>query len=320
MKIISDRTIRILLFSCLLTFTGLSVKGIQINIDDSLKMDTISSYATHLQILTWNIGILPSLSLFKERDDRAQAIANALRCTDYDIIVFQEAFTIYARNVIGQSLHDQYPYAYGPVNKSMLSLKVNSGIWILSKIPLKIRKEIEFTGSAGMDGFARKGAVLLDGLFYGAPFQLIATHLQDDAYPQVIREQQLTEIHEKLIKPYSQVDTPQIICGDFNTDEKMVENYKGMLSILDAEDGSIDGTIKITFDDISNDEFKSLHPDPRRIDYVLTRNSQLISWIKEKVAVLKSRWGENKEYLSDHHGLEAVIEFKPGDYLTKVFK
>ena len=78
--------------------------------------------------------------------------------------------------------------------------------------------------------------------------------------------------------------------------------------------------MKITFDDESNDVFKSTHPHPRRLDYVLTRNSHLIQWINQKVAVLKSKWGKNKEYLSDHNGLEAFIEFKSADYLTKVYK
>ena len=320
MKKTPVRAIAMFLFTMLLSFVVPHVKASQIIINDILTIDTTNSNITRLKILSWNIGMLPVPDIFKKNNERAQAIGNALRAKDYDIIVFQEAFTFYSRNVIGQALHDQYPYAYGPVNKSFLSLKVNSGIWILSKIPLKIRKQIEFTDAAGMDEFARKGAVLLEGWFYGSPFQLIATHLQDDTYPQNIREQQLIEIHEKLIQPYSQVDVPQIICGDFNTDEKVVKHYKGMLAILDAEDPEISGTTKITFDDMSNDVFQSQHPDPRKIDYVLTRNPHLIRRIKETVAVLKSRWGNKKDYLSDHNGLEAVIEFNNVDYLTKVFK
>ena len=316
----SIRSINTIILHFLLVFASLMAKGNHFSATDLTGIDSISITRHHLTILSWNIGMLPVVDIFKEKDERAQAIGNALSGKDYDIIVFQEAFTSYARNVIGQTLHDQYPYTYGPVNRGLFSLKVNSGIWILSKFPLKIRKEIEFTVAAGMDEFAKKGAVLLEGVFYGTPFQLIATHLQDDDYPQTIREQQLSEIYEKLIIPFSGTDMPQIICGDFNTDEKAVENYRGMLTILDADDREISGALKVTFDDISNDVFKSLHPDPRRIDYVLTRNSNCIQRMNERVAVLKSRWGENREYLSDHNGLEAVIEFKQVDYLTKVFK
>ena len=74
---------------------------------------------------------------------------------------------------------------------------------LLSKIPLIIKKEIEFTSSAGFDSFARKGAILFEGQIHNTLFQLIATHLQDDDYPQYIRVKQLSEIYEKLIVPYS---------------------------------------------------------------------------------------------------------------------
>ena len=204
MKKMSNRTIRILLINCLLTFTGLSVYGNQMNIYDSLTMDTITCNSTLLKILSWNIGMLPVLDLFKEKDDRAEAIANALSLCDYDIIVFQEAFTAHARAVINHTLHDQYPYAYGPANGSKFSLKFNSGIWILSKVPLQKKKEIEFTTSAG-------------------------------------------------------------------------------------------------------------------IDYILTRNANVIQWISRRIAVLKLKWGRGNEYLSDHHGIEGVIVFRKGDYLSKVY-
>jgi endonuclease/exonuclease/phosphatase family metal-dependent hydrolase len=299
--------------------SGLSVYGNQMNMNDSLTMDTIASNPTRLKILSWNIGMLPVLDLFKEKDDRAEAIANALTSCDYDIIVFQEAFTAHSRAVINQALHHQYPFAYGPANGSSFSLKFNSGIWILSKVALEKKKEIEFTASAGFDSFARKGAVLFEGQFQNRSFQLIATHLQDDDYPQAIRNQQLEEIFENLIFPFSDMRTPQIICGDFNIDEKKVENYEGMLTILNAEDGAISGKMKITFNDETNDAFKTTPANPRMIDYILTRNSNVIQWISRRVAVLKFRWGKGTEYLSDHHGIEAAIVFRKGDYLSKVY-
>ncbi|MFZ4523154.1 MAG: sphingomyelin phosphodiesterase [Bacteroidales bacterium] len=314
----SYRTIVTLLINSLLIVTGLSVYGNQRNISDSLTMDTITCNSVKLKILSWNIGMLPALDLFNEKHDRAEAIAIALSSCDYDIIVFQEAFTVHSRAVLTRTLYKQYPYAYGPANKSGLSIKFNSGIWVLSKVPLQTKKEIEFTSSAGFDSFARKGAVLFEGQFHNSSFQLIATHLQDDEFPQTIRNHQLEEIFEKLIIPFSDMNTPQIICGDFNTDEKNVEDYTGMLTILNAKDGAISGNMKITFDDESNDAYQPTHGDPRLIDYILTRNSGVIQWISRRVAILKLKWGSGTEYLSDHHGIEAVFVFRKGDYLTKV--
>jgi len=313
-------TIRLFFLYCLMNLTMLSVQGSNLATIDSCATDSAPGSPFRLKILSWNIGMLPVLDLFAGNDERAEAVATALFSCDYDIIVFQEAFSPVARSIILNKLHDLYHFVYGPVNKQILSLKFNSGIWILSKVPLSVKKEIEFTISAGFDSFARKGAVLVEGRCYGVPFQLVATHLQDDNYPQYIREQQLAEIYQQLIEPYSDPQKPQIICGDFNTDEKITDYYNGLLTSLNAEDGIITGKLKITFDDESNDAYKSANPDPRRIDYILTRNTQLIQWIRRKVTALKSSWGNGKQYLSDHNGIEACIEFKNADYLSKLYK
>ncbi len=300
---------KMLIFNFLVLLNFLMVKGAPITVKGDSAVVSPVEIQARLKILSWNIGMLPIPGNYREKEDRAQAIGKALLKCDYDIIVFEEAFTYRSRFILSHALHECYPYAYGPVNGLKFSTRFNSGIWIISKEPLVIEKEIEFTHTAGFDAFARKGAVLLEGQFQGTTFQLIATHLQDDNYPQAIREFQFKDIYQKLIVPYSDVNTPQIICGDFNTDEKNTDHYTGMLIHLNAEDGEITGKTKITFDDELNDVFKSNHPDPRRIDYVLTRNSHLIKQISRRVAVLKSKWGKGQEYLSDHHGIEADILF-----------
>ena len=82
------------------------------------------------------------------------------------------------------------------------------------------------------------------------------------------------------------------------------------------------GSMQITFDDPSNDVFHSEKPKPRVIDYILTRNSDKIGYVDRRVALLTSKWGMNKEYLSDHNGIEATIEFKNTQipYLSNVQK
>jgi endonuclease/exonuclease/phosphatase family metal-dependent hydrolase len=311
---------KILLLGCLLTVSCLRSTGNEVPFVQGVSMSSVMPSPLQLKILSWNIRMLPFVDLFREKDDRAEAIAKVLCSKDYDIIVFQEAFTARARTVIYHSLQEKYPYAYGPVNGSGVSLKFNSGIWILSKIRLVLKKEITFKQSDGFDWFARKGAVLFEGSLHNTIFQLIATHLQDEDYPQIIREKQLTEIYEKLIIPFSVAEKPQIICGDFNTDEECAEKYYGMLNLLNAEDGVLTGTAKFSFGDRLNDAFPSARKNPRLIDYVLTRNSKFIRWVQRKVAVLKSTWGEGKEYLSDHHGIEAVIEFRSPNYLSRLIK
>jgi hypothetical protein len=54
---------------------------------------------------------------------------------------------------------------------------------------------------------------LLEGEWHKQPFQLVATHIQSDDYGWDIREQQIRDIHNKLLVPYSRDGIPQIICG-----------------------------------------------------------------------------------------------------------
>jgi len=314
------RKIKTIVFMSSLIVAFFSLTGNAKIISKVLPEISVETTSAQLKILSWNIGMLPFYDLFSEKNERAEAIGRALSSVDDDIIVFEEAFTAQARRIISSFLHDHYPYVYGPINKSLKSMKFNGGVWILSKIPLEMKKEIEFKSSAGFDSFARKGAVLFEGHFNNTLFQLIATHLQDDDYPQYIREKQLSEIYKNLIVPYSDPNVAQIICGDFNTDKKIAENYCGMLNILDAEDGSIYGTNMVTFDDQSNDAYHSPNPDPRQIDYVLIRNSQVTQKMFRQISVFKSTWGKGKEYLSDHNAIEAVIEFTKPEYLSKAIK
>jgi endonuclease/exonuclease/phosphatase family metal-dependent hydrolase len=278
----------------------------------------ISEPQVRLKVLSWNIGMLPLMDLFRSDPERAEGIARALSMNDYDILVLEEVFSHQARSILSAALKHRYPFAYGPFNRTGLTFRFSSGLWVLSKVPLKVLKEIEFTASAGFDSFARKGAVLLEGEVGGQVFQIIATHLQDDIYPQSIRDNQLAEIFRHLVEPYSIESIPQIICGDFNTDKSHEVNYRSMLSSLDAADGDLSGQTRVSFDDVLNDYSRTPNPNPRLIDFILTRNTEAVKRVERKVAVIKGNWGGGREYLSDHHGIEAVFHFRNPSLLSKL--
>ena len=259
--------------------------------------------SAHLKILSWNIGALPYLEQMRNKTDRLNSISDVLITQNtYDIIVFQESFTNKSRQIIENKLHNIYPYSYGPIGST---LKFNSGLWIISKIPLKFKKEIVFNDSRGFDFLARKGSALFTGEINNIQFQLIVTHLEDDSYPQDIRNKQIDQIYNQLLVVYSDEKVPQIICGDFNTDQKNKNDYNELITKLDAQNDTIHG--KFTFDDEKNDVYKS-HNNPRIIDYVLIRNSQFIRNIKRDVITLKNKWRKGY-YLSDHNAIEADIFF-----------
>ena len=261
-----------------------------------------------LKILTWNIYMLPFCSKIHKNCKRAMAIAQEIPGYAYDIIVFEEAFDHKARNIIRNHLKDYYPFMYGPANKSAFSLRTNSGLWFLSKIPLRQLEQIEFKNRFGIDALARKGAVLFEGEWQGQPFQLLGTHLQNDS-PDSVRYGQCHEIAEKLLKKYTKSDTPQIVCGDFNIEFAKSVNYGKMLKILDAENGSLKGNLQTSFDEVNNKLAHKENGEKQLIDYVLVRNLEKVMDIERQVSVLKGCIRDIDSDLSDHYGIEASVNF-----------
>jgi endonuclease/exonuclease/phosphatase family metal-dependent hydrolase len=264
--------------------------------------------STSLKILSWNIYMLPYISLFNHNADRAGVIADKLEHSDYQIIVFQEAFSSKCRNVLAKRLAREYPYQYGPANKCILPFRTSSGLWVVSKIPLKQLDRIKFSISRGFDMIARKGAVLFQGEYKGAPFQLLTTHLQADN-SHLVREKQCSEIREHLLNQYFNPNIPQLICGDFNIDMDDHVNYQSMLHTLGSNNGEITGDIKVTYDEIDNNLARTALGKKKVIDYILVRNEQWIDRIERKVQTFYARIGHKSSNLSDHYAMEAVIHF-----------
>ena len=270
-----------------------------------------------LKILTWNIYMLPLCSRLHGNCKRAEVIAREITHYNYDIIVFEEAFDFRARKILRNQLRGDFPFMYGPANETSFSFRINSGIWILSKVPLRQLEQIEFRNRFGVDAIARKGAVLFEGEWQGQPFQLLGTHLQNDS-PDNVRHGQCQEISDKLLRKYARADVPQIVCGDFNTEFDDKVNYCDMLRILDAENGSLQGSLQASFDEVDNKLAQKKNGKRQLIDYVLIRNNKAIKAIERKVTAIKNRVQDIYSDLSDHYGIEAIIRFKnhPADVLT----
>jgi endonuclease/exonuclease/phosphatase family metal-dependent hydrolase len=261
-----------------------------------------------LRILSWNIYMLPYLSLFNDNDQRSKAIAERLNGSDYHIIVFQEAFSSKCRNIMSRILLGSFPFQYGPANDVKFSLRTNSGLWIVSKFPLTQLDQLKFSVSRGFDVVARKGAVLFEGCFKGSKFQLLATHLQSDDSPE-LRTKQCSEIREHLLNPHYQKDTPQFLCGDFNIDMFDSAQYIEMLRILDASNGQVNGEMMVTYDEINNNLAYRPNGKRRIIDYALVRNASIIERVERKVHTFLSGIGEGETNLSDHYAMEFSVNF-----------
>lgn len=276
--------------------------------ESAIQTVGVISKQRELKILTWNIYMLPFCSELHGNCKRAGSIAKKLAGYKNDIIVFEEAFDPRARKILRSELKLEYPFMYGPANDAGLSFKTSSGIWILSKIPLRLLEQIEFKNRFGIDAFARKGAVLFEGEWQGQSFQLLGTHLQANS-PDSIRNFQCHEIAEKLLKKYARPEIPQIVCGDFNIEFEDEVNYNNMLTLLEAENGNLQGDIQNSYDEIDNQLAKRENGRKSLIDYILVRNSKRIKNIERKVFVIKEHLRDGFADLSDHYGIEALVNF-----------
>lgn len=267
------------------------------------------THRNHLKILTWNIYMLPFIGVMNNNSSRAESIGETLLYKDYDIIVFEEAFYSNSRKLIKKELGNIYPYMYGPTNPEKNYFETSSGVWVLSKLPLKLIKSIIYNKSKSFDAIANKGAVMLEGNFNDKLFQLVATHLQADEY-NIIREQQMEQLSKELINPFKIKEIPQIICGDFNVNAKDTTEYKIMVNKLNVNNDWHFSVTNISFDEINNKLAATDKPAPKTLDYVFIGND----FIKIKInRALKKFMGNDSDGkkidLSDHYALEADIVF-----------
>jgi sphingomyelin phosphodiesterase len=262
-----------------------------------------------LRILSWNIYMLPRFIKNTGKRTRAEVIAEQLKASEYQVLVFQEAFLSDARRIIRKHLQDAFPYEYGPANNDG-GFKTSSGIWVLSKLKLRQLEEIKFTKCFGFaDCFARKGALLLEGEHEGQRFQVLGTHLQSIG-PQAIRQAQYRDMRAMLDR-HQESGVPQIVCGDMNTSKSKRADYEDMLAALDVEDGPLDMEVEGTEEVYPND-MRAWGNEGKFevIDYVFYRsNSKAAKQVSRKLFSIRKKWSRKHHDLSDHFAVDCSIQW-----------
>lgn len=255
--------------------------------------------------------MLPPLAKFTGKQRRAKRIGDLLKDSDFHIVVFQEAFHAAARRKIRRRMRDKYPYELGPANRRWYSLKTNSGVWILSKIPLKTIAELDFDYCEGIDCWSRKGALLAEGDFQGKTFQILGTHLEAGG-PREKRVDQYKEL-DSLFTQFRKDGVPQIAAGDFNTKKfKDTTWYNQLTDILGMEDGPLLSEQKFSSDSYVND-IKIQRGDKKKkgvIDFIFYGSNGVPASINRYVRMPRWQWSKHRKDLSDHFAIEAQILFQ----------
>ncbi|TVR80241.1 MAG: hypothetical protein EA412_04845 [Chitinophagaceae bacterium] len=264
------------------------------------------------RILSWNIYMLPRVLLPVRVGPirRARVMAQILKEEAYDVLVLQEAFDRRTRRILRRQLKEIYPYEYGPANERKISFKTNSGIWILSRYPMKHIAEIQYDEAVGPDAWARKGALMVEVDFDGQPVHIIGTHLQAGAgrSGDTIRFNQNKQIREELLDKYSKENIPVLLCGDFNVRHNNEIWYNKMLEVLGAEDGSFLSDFQYTVHGEKNDLTGGGANNVKVLDYIFTIDKKdKLKRIERYVKIYQKRWSKDHKDISDHFAVKALI-------------
>lgn len=264
-----------------------------------------------LKLLSWNIYMLPPMIGFKGKKKRAKAIAKKLSESEYDVIVFSEAFNRHARKRIKEGIRESFPYFQGPAFRKKFSLKTSSGIWIASKHPMKEMGKIVFKRKSGFDNrMARKGALMVQIDKNGQKFDIIGTHMNNLGRLE-LRLHQLKQIKEELIDEYNQTDVPVIVAGDYNVYRyEEPGSVDSVVAVLEMDDYKLEGNTPYTYDYENNSLAYGKISD--EIDYVFYHPGELdVHEVKRIVPVIEKKWKKNRKHLSDHNPLEFLLYYKP---------
>jgi exonuclease III len=268
----------------------------------------VEPVSASLRILSYNIKMLPRIVKREHHAPvkRARMIPAHLEEENPDVIVLQEAFDSKANRIMHRSLRNRYPYMIGPVNKKA-GFKINGGVVIYSKYPLKKLGEVQYSQCEDFDCWARKGALLVEVNDGHHIYQVAGTHLNGGGSLE-LKTSQYREMGE-LMKRFSRTGVPQFAVGDYNTSNFDTAYYQSMLHQLDAEDGPVTGELFCTNDHLNNDMERYDPKEQNIIDYILYRpNGVKPQKMQRIIRSYCQRWSKEHEDLSDHYAL--LMELK----------
>ena len=269
-------------------------------VKDEFRQPNISD-ENQLKILSWNIKMLPApYGLFLNRHERTDDIIQILQeSSSYDVIFFQEAFSGSIRRKIYSALRNVYPYEISPDDQTAF-YKINSGLWVISRLPITLKSHISFTQLMGWDKLASKGAKLFSAIKDNQEFHLINTHMQSDYESDYsdIRSSQYMEINKNLILPYKKSETPLILCGDLNTSNP--GKLQNALQHLKLINGPLGGNLQHSI----------VGRGKELMDYILVQTKQSkFKSIKRRIIDFPNNLKEKKYNVSDHYPIEAVFSW-----------
>lgn len=289
-----------------------------------LLMFSIEAFAQNLSVLTWNTFLVPPPVNSTKQEERANLIANKLKTIGDDIIFFQEAFMDSKREQIIHELASVYPYVAIPKKGHGLFQLTGSGLFIVSKYPMKVLDQVVFDDCADSDCLASKSAIMVELTIPDGhnekTIQMINTHLQAWNGPQeiAIRKKQLLQIKE-MMSNNAKVGVAQVLVGDLNINGKLEAEYINSLILMEMTSAHLEGRLDSSNGFSTSDCFENPggSPEGEWIDHMwLNSNGTDTEIHAKKIVPILGLLGTKLCPLSDHHAVRAQIEVKQNNLIN----
>ncbi len=275
-----------------------------------LGLSSLAYAEVSLKLLTWNTFMIPKPINLTFQKTRSKLIANTLKQTDYDVMLFQENFTGNSRREIGGALKQTHPYQ---ARLGGQTVRMNAGLFLVSRHPMKILEKIHFKHCTTSDCLAAKGSFLVEiTLPEEKKVQIATTHLQawNTDKARAVRVKQLEEI-KAMMDRHAKPSIPQVLAGDINVDGRLEHEYNNTLNILDMQSEELEGDLRVTNGfEVSCYNIPAVEEGGEWLDHVFINPQQTRTMVTHKKVV--PFYGEIKGEncpLSDHYAVEATITF-----------
>ncbi len=274
----------------------------------------------HLSVLSWNICFQPSFAKawqdqIEPWQNRVNQVAKTILEENADIVCLQEVYDYNSAVALTDFLKaGGYKYFYYDIGKK--SLKVNSGLFVASKYPVK---NAHFTSHKNSKNdlesfFVNKGFFDFE-IWTGRQktAHIFVTHLQhstNDLNPpkidQKIRKEQLKAILTEIEKDK---DTPVLLVGDFNMTP---EEYKSLEEISQFQNFLLQKSKKArsTYSGVLDSDFEAKKKINLTLDYAILSAKQDSAFLFTQVLDRQNKKnGCDILLLSDHFPLKTIVSF-----------
>lgn len=273
-----------------------------------------------LHLLTYNTYMRPTSLFVNGQSARTPLLAEWVKQSNYDAILFNELFDDDIRSRMVSLLRSEFPYATRVVGTDR-GTEQDGGVILVSRWPI-VAEDQRLYGktSAGSDSMADKGVLYACIDKRGRKYHLFGSHTQstrgasDWPVDSGVRTKQFGIVRQFIDSKNIPENEPVIIGGDLNVDKGRTSEYNSLLATLNVSAPSYTGhgktwdpTINLCADAGAPEYLDYLLADNKHLRPLEVRNEARIARSSEEwkaLATDRARWD-----LSDHFPVYGYFKF-----------